>query len=387
VLAQPALLAQHFSAAGLAGQAVPYWLKAGQQALARSAMAEAVAQLRKGLDTLADMPDGPARRQYELDLQTTLGSALSATEGYSAADVDETLSRARALAPQLDRPEYLVSLHMGQWAFHCVRAEHRLALAQGEQLEQIGDSLNDGTTQLLGRLTHGGTCLFLGEFVTSRAVMERPIGVVDPARRPASMLDWLTGSPMVYTQEFLALTAEHGFPSYRVWALAFHGRWLITLGQPQKGIELITQGLAELRASGGVLLMQVLFTWLAEAYALLGQSAEVRNYLAEAARIVETTDERVFEAELSHRVPGNLLHATGERSAAEQYYRQAIAVAERQSARLLQLKASTSLARLRRDQGKRAEARDLLVPIYTWFTEGFDASDLKNAKALLDELA
>ncbi len=85
-------------------------------------------------------------------------------------------------------------------------------------------------------------------------------------------------------------------------------------------------------------------------------------------------------------MPGDLLNAAGDRSAAERHYRQAIAVAERQSAKLFQLRASTSLARLWRDQGKRAEARDLLRPIYNWFTEGFDAPDLKDAKALLDEL-
>ena len=118
-----------------------------------------------------------------------------------------------------------------------------------------------------------------------------------------------------------------------------------------------------------------------------GSAAEERNCLAEAARIVETTDERVSEAELLHRVPGDLLNAAGDRSGAEQHYRQAIAVAERQSAKLFQLRASVSLARLWRDQGKRAEARDLLGPIYNWFTEGFDAPDLKDAKALLDELA
>jgi predicted ATPase len=131
----------------------------------------------------------------------------------------------------------------------------------------------------------------------------------------------------------------------------------------------------------------MLFTWLAQAYAMLGQPAEERDCLAEAARLVETTEERQFEAELLHRVPGDLLNATGDPSGAERHYRQAIAVAARQSAKLFQLRASTSLARLWRDQGKRAEARDLLNPIYSWFTEGFDAPDLKDAKSLLDELA
>ena len=114
-------------------------------------MTEAVAQLRKGLDVLAGLPDGPWRQQQELDLQIALGSALTATKGWSAAEVGETLARARALAEQLDRPEYLVPLIVGQWAFHLVRAEHRLALALGEQLEQIGEARNDAAAQLLGR--------------------------------------------------------------------------------------------------------------------------------------------------------------------------------------------------------------------------------------------
>jgi predicted ATPase len=125
---------------------------------------------------------------------------------------------------------------------------------------------------------------------------------------------------------------------------------------------------------------------LAEAYAKLGQPIEGLNYLAEAAQIIETTEERVGEAEL-HRLRGDLLNAMGDRAATERDYHQALEFAKRQSAKLWELRAATSLARLWRDQGKRTEARDLLAPVYRWFTEGFDAPVLKQAKALLDELA
>jgi class 3 adenylate cyclase/tetratricopeptide (TPR) repeat protein len=441
VLAQPALLARHYTEAELAEQAVVYWLKAGQQALVRSAMTEAVAQLRKGLDALAGLPDGSWRQQQELDLQTALGPALTATKGNSAADANEALSRAGELAEQLDRPEYLVPILVSQWAFHFTRAEHRLALAIGEQLEQIGNVRNDTTAQLLGRYMHGTTRLYLGEFVAARAALERSVGLADSAHRTiaglaydpyvmvltflavtlaylgyidqarsrmdealsearrvghahtlvhglnlANWIDWLTRAPEVHLEEFLSLSAEHGFQHYLSWALAYRGRSLTVRGQAKEGLELLTQGLAELRSTGGAVNTSMLLTWLAEAYALAGV-AEERNCLAEAARIVETTDERVSEAELLHRVPGDLLNAAGDRSAAEQHYRQAIAVAEQQSAKLLQLRASISLAQLWRDQGKPVEARDLLRPIYNWFTEGFDALDLKSAKALLDKLA
>jgi tetratricopeptide (TPR) repeat protein len=203
----------------------------------------------------------------------------------------------------------------------------------------------------------------------------------------ANRMDWLTCSPMVYIEEVVALSTENAFPHYLGFALACRGKSLLALGRAREGLALVAQGLAELRASGGVASTPILLTWLAESHSMLGQPAEELKCLAEVAQIVETTEERVFEAELLHRVPGDLLNSIGDRSAAEQHYRQAIAIAERQSAKLFQLRASVSLALLWRDQGKRAEARDLLGPIYNWFTEGFDAPDLRDARALLDELA
>lgn len=181
VVVQPTLLAQHCAEAGLAEKAVGYWLNAGQQALDRSAMTEAVAQLRKGLDVLAGLPDGPWRRQQELDLQTALVSALTATGGEAA--VDETIAPARSLAEQLGQPKNLAPLIVSQWAFHCVRAEHRLALPLGEQLEQIAAARNDATAQLLGRLLQGATRFFLGELVPAHDVLTRSLGLAEPEHR------------------------------------------------------------------------------------------------------------------------------------------------------------------------------------------------------------
>jgi tetratricopeptide (TPR) repeat protein len=183
----------------------------------------------------------------------------------------------------------------------------------------------------------------------------------------ANWIDWLTRAPEMHLKEFLSLSAEHGFPHYLSWAEAFRGRSLVVSKQAQEGFALLTEGLAELRAAGAVVNTPMLLTWLAEAHGRLEQPAEALSCLAEAARIVETTDERVSEAELLHRVRGDLSNAAGDRSAAEQHYHEAIAVAERQSAKLLQLRASISLARLWRDQGKRSEGRDLLHSIYNCF--------------------
>ena len=440
---QPELLAHHFTEAGLAEQAVVYWLKAGQQALARSATAEAVAQLRKGLDVLAGLPDGLWRRQQELDLQIALRPALTATKGFAAADVGDALARARALAEQIDRPEHLVTLTIGQWVFHLTRSEHRLALPLAEQIEKIGEARNDVAAQLQGRRAQGLTRCYLGEFVAARALLERCHGLSDPAHRAvrgagsedpyalmlahlavtlaylgcidqarsrldealsearrlkhahtlavvliwATWIDSLTRSPELqrHAEELLALSTEQGFPFFLAGAIAFRGRSLTALAQAQEALELLTQGLMATRSTGAVSNTPIMLIWLAEAYARLGQSGEGLNCLAEAAQIIETTDERVHEAEL-HRVRGDFLNATGDRATAERNYRQALAVAQRQSAKLFELRSATSLARLWRDQGKVADAQALLAPIYNWFTEGFDAPDLMEAKALLDDL-
>jgi len=236
------------------------------------------------------------------------------------------------------------------------------------------------------------TLAFLGYIDQARARMDetllkarRHVHTLAHGLCFANWLDWITSSPMVHVEELLTLTTEHGFPFFLGLGLTFRGRSLTTCGQVQEGLVLLAQGQAELRAIGAVVSTSLLFTWLAEAYAKLDQPDEERRCLAEAARFIETNEERAFEAELL-RVQGDLLTACGGQPAAEQRYRQAIAVAEGQRAKLFQLRASTSLARLWRDQGRRTEARDLLAPIYGWFIEGFDAPVLKEAKALLDEL-
>jgi tetratricopeptide (TPR) repeat protein len=439
VKAHPALLAQHCTEAGLTEKAVNYRLIAGQQALDHSAMEEAVAQSRKGLNVLAAMPDGSWNKQTELDLLGTLAAALSATKGFAVDEVDQTLSRARTLAEQLDRPERLVPLIMSQFMFHFVRSEHRLALAQSHRLEQIGERRNDAGVVFLGRSTRGISHFSLGDFAAARTVLQRCVGFADPAvlsmgvkttdryavmltflavtlaclgfidqaqsrmdeafsraRRvghihtlanvfsQANCLDWLIRLPMVHVQELLTLTSE--FPWFMSFGRSFQGWSLITLGQANEGLALVKQALAEHRLAGSAYLTPMHLAFHAEAYAILGQPAKGLNCIAEAQQFVEIKHEGLYEAEL-HRIRGDLLSATGDRSAAERSYCEAVAIAERQCGKLFQLRASVSLARLWRDQGKHAEARNLLDPIYSWFTEGFDPPDLKDAKALLDELA
>ena len=180
----------------------------------------------------------------------------------------------------------------------------------------------------------------------------------------ASALDHVTGSPLMHAEELLALSIEQKFPQWSGLGTGVSRdvRWPRSdkhrkLRPAHPGVGAIARNRSRARP------MPRLLAWLANVSATLGQPAEAWNYLAEAARLVEATDERLYEAEVLYRVPGDLLNAAGDQAGAEQHYRQAIAVAERQSAKLFQLRASTSLARLWRDQGKHAEARDLLGPI------------------------
>ena len=204
----------------------------------------------------------------------------------------------------------------------------------------------------------------------------------------ANWIGWITRSPEMerHAEELLALSTEHGLPFFLGWATAFRGASLTALGQGQEGLSLITQGMAGIRATGAVIRHPDSAHAARRAYAMVGQPADGLNCLAEAAQIIETTEERCHEAEL-HRLRGDLLNATGDPSAAERSYHQALAVAKLQSAKLFELQASISLARLWCKQDRRGEARDLLAPIYGWFTEGFDTDDLKEAAALLAELA
>jgi predicted ATPase len=156
---------------------------------------------------------------------------------------------------------------------------------------------------------------------------------------------------------------------------------MVKNGDVTEGISLLRSGSAEYRATGTQTWIPYYIAFLARAYALAGQIEEAVTHLDDALQIVEKTGERWFAAELN-RHEGQLLLRQGHIEAAEELYRKALSIAREQEAK----RAVVSLARLRRDQGRHTEARDLLAPLYGWFTEGFDTPDLKEAKVLLDAL-
>jgi predicted ATPase len=194
-----------------------------------------------------------------------------------------------------------------------------------------------------------------------------------------------------HAEAAIALATEQEFPQWAALSMSMRGWALAMQGQGEEGMAQVRQGIAAYRATGAALIIPYLCTVLAEVCDRLGHLEDGLQALAEAHALVEQHDERYWEAEIARLRGVLLLHAErGVRNAeltAEACFQQALDVAHRQEAKSLELRAAMSLARLWQQQGQRAAAHELLAPIYGWFTEGFDTADLRDAKALLEELA
>ncbi len=191
-----------------------------------------------------------------------------------------------------------------------------------------------------------------------------------------------------YAQELTALGHENSASLMKAWGTMSDGGVLILTGRASDAIETLISGLTASRPTGTTIGRPIFLAWLARAYAELGQFDDAWRCVGDAMMAVETTKERWFEAEI-HRTAGEILMLSSEMDVAkvQARFQRALAIARDQRAKSYELRAAMSMARLWRDQGERQQARDLLAPVYGWFTEGFDTADLKQAKALLDALS
>jgi len=441
---QPDLLAQHCVEAGLVEKAVAYWLKAGQRAVARGSMAEAVAQLKKGLQLLPGIADATERHDQELGLQIALGQGQLATKGYTAPEPGTAFARARQLCEELNRSAQLGSVLRGQFVYCLVRGELEQAQNLAEELRHLGEASNDTMWKCFGLMFQGNVSVWLGKFSEGRAYYENALSLWDPkygafaatpenpyvaslchlsrallclghvdqarSRRDEAFaqarqlplynlvfvrvhawwgIDWVIagGKPeetmLRSAEEVLAISREQGFSQWLAVGNILHGWCLGTTGQAAEGMERLLNGITICRAAGVKIALPFCLMTLAEVCAQAGQPKEGLKRIVEATELVETTKERWAEAEI-HRMRGTLLLSRREDTAAEDSYRRALEIARQQQAKFWELRAAMSLARLWRDQDKKVEARELLAPVYGWFTEGFDTLDLKEAKTLLD---
>jgi len=441
-------LAHHYSRSENVEKAVEYLGRAGQQAVQRSAYADGINSLSMALNLLQRLPDGPERIQRELLLQLSVGPALIAVKGNAAAEVERAYARSRELCERLDDPPELFPALWGIWLMHLLRGELPECYDFAEQLLRRAKGAADPTLLLYANLALGNTSYFMGEFLRAREQLEKAISLYDPQRHQfdasryggggpgvsglslAAWSLWQLGYPdqalkrgtealalaqaltspfglafaegflaflhqfrretrsaQEHTESALALCAEHGFPQYLAWTSALRGWAIVQHGRYEEGIAQIQESLAAYRATGANLNRPYLLMLLAEACGEMGRLDHGLTALAEALAAGEEHENRVCEAE-SHRLKGELLLKNGKShyAEAEDSFDRAIEIARVRSAKSWELRATMSLAQLLRDTDRCQEARSMLAEIYNWFTEGFDTADLKEAKALLDEL-
>jgi class 3 adenylate cyclase/tetratricopeptide (TPR) repeat protein len=440
---QPELLAHHLTAAGDTERAADQWLKAGQHAAEHLAHLEAIGHFDRGLATLAALPEGPARDGKEIELQLARGPSLFTARGYISAEATGAYARARELAEHRDDTHQLFTAVYGLWqsanGAGSVIAARRLA---DRLLELTAGTADDGV-QLQAHHSAWTTCLYAGEPAAARDHCEAGRRLYDPERHRSHRLlygghdpgvcagytganvYWLLGYPekgLAIASEALALAERIAHPFSLEIALMNNAMHHLDRGEPELALQCLSA--AEILAAeqrlgfthepqflrGAALSAQGAFE---EAVAslrggLAGRLGATRSRpyglacLAEALVRQDEHDAAVaaaregleaqqqigqhrWQAEL-HRLEGIALLGLNRLKEAETALEQALRVARRQQARAYELRAATSLARLWGEQSRWAEARDLLAPVYGWFTEGFDTADLKEAKALLDGL-
>jgi class 3 adenylate cyclase/tetratricopeptide (TPR) repeat protein len=441
---QPELLAHHLTAAGDTERAVDRWLKAGQHAAARLAHLEAIRHFDRGLAALVALLEGPARDGREIELQLARGLSLFTAGGYSSAGAAEAYARARELAEQRGDPHQLFMAVYGLWqsangagrVLDCRRLSNRL--------QQLTAGKADDELRLQAHHSAWTTCLFAGEPAAACEHCEAGRRLYDPERHRSHRLlygghdpgvcagyvgaqvHWLLGYPekgLALGNEALALAERIAHPFSLVDALLSNTMLHLDRGAPElalqrleaaealvaeqrlgfvmeprflRGAALSAQGafeeavgcLREGLASrlGAMRLRLYGLAWLADALTRQGEHGAALAAARDGLSTEEKTGHRQWEAEL-HRLEGIALSGLNRREEGQTALEEALRVARRQQAKAYELRAATSLARLLGEEGRRAEARDLLAPVFGWFTEGFDTVDLTEAKALLNGLA
>jgi predicted ATPase len=358
------------------------------------------------------------------------------------------IEQAEALGQPPEDPLLLFSVLHGFWAASHVAFNADVCLDLAAQFLALAEKQKASFPLVLGHRNMGMSLLYAGDIAEGRAHYDQALALYDPAEhRPlatrfgqdvrVSVLSaraqalWLLGYPeaalagteqalkearemgqaatlmyalgvtglthifcgdyaaaLAQSDELVTLADEKGAAAWKAGGMVYKGFVSALTGEASDAIQQITSVVTALRSAGATFWASLLLSYLSKAYAELGQFEKAWRCIGEAMTAVETTKERMWEAGV-HRTAGEiaLLLPEPDAAKAETYFERALAVARQQQAKSWELRAAMSMARLWRDQGKRNEARELLAPVYGWFTEGFDTLDLKEAKALLDELS
>jgi class 3 adenylate cyclase len=445
---EPELLAYHYTEARQPEKAVPLWQKAGSLALKRLALTEAIAHLDKGVELVAALPASAERDGSELDLRTLLGTAWQGLKGYSTPEVWDNLHPALGLANSLRRNEPLVPILWGLFLQVLARGRVAESLSWVSQAVNAAETYHDADLLLVGNFAAVVGYFWLGDPIKTREHKDRVLALYSDERH-LRLADMLNNDPKTVSLIFSATsTWMLGYPDKAVkmnhagidharqvahpfnlgWALtvgttvfdhrgepeemlkrtaeaerlgrenslpflsaligpAWSGIGLIRKGQVAEGIASLESGIAAWWEVGGRAATPYWRSVLAEGMAELGDLDGALDLIDRIIAQVERPgwEERYYHAE-TLRLRGWILALSGDPGEAERSYVASLDWARQQQAKSWELRTATSYARLMRDQGRVAEAYELLAPIYAWFTEGFATKDLKEAKALLEEL-
>ncbi len=445
---RPELVARHFDEAGLFEKAVGYWLRAGRLAAGRSANVEAIAHLRSGLASLAVLPLGEPRSRSELSLHVALGAPLLATKGYASREADAVYQRAEQLSRELSSDADLFTAIRGLGYVYHVRANLREAKQLIDEAVDLACRIGDPAFLVEAFHFAGAVTFHLGDFQAARDWFQQGMDVCDQRGRYPSGIyginmstfcrayiahcDWHLGYPdralqtaeeglaiarkgarpfsIAIALDYLAmlhqfrrepeaalriaeeagsLCLEYRFDYYGAWSALVRGWAIAEQDRFQEGVAAYRAALKEFAQTGAGLRMPHYLGLLAAVHRKEREAAAGLELVAEAAQIAQRTQESWCNADLE-RERGELLlldASDDSREKAEAAFKRAIEIAIEQGAKMLELRASTALARVWAEHtDERRKAFDLLAPIYDRFTEGFDTPDLLRVRTLLGEL-
>lgn len=438
---QPEVLAYHYQEASNYRQAIRCWFDAGQRAQANSANVEAIANFRKALQLLNALPETPERTSREIGIQLALGIPLIAVRGYASVETREAFSRARTLCLQLgDIPEYFQAL-FGLWGHSWMGGKNDEALQMAEEFLARSQTLSDPVPLMMAHRVMGSTLLTIGDFQSSANHFEKTIKLstgkgkpplynlymVEPQAASLLLLSWdlwFLGYPdraLLRVSEALALgenlghpytvafahymtsvvhllrgdaarafdsaeksfemSREQRFSLYEILSRISRGRASGDLGRIEEARTEITLGIDEARRNGVGFMLPMMNSWLADMHVKAGENERALSIVEDCLANSSDATGRSWEAEL-HRQRAAILLTLDPTNVtdAEAVLKTSIDVARGQSARALELRATTGLAELWRTQGRPDEARALLEPICHWFDEGAETADLRRAR-------
>ena len=437
-------LAALFESARDFGRSAEYFLAGARHAVGLFAFREALSLAERGISVLRGMPDGPERLQHELGLQMIRGLALRMMKGWASPEIEPVFARARELCQQLGDPPQLFPVLWAITLFHAIKGDVAEYRRRADELMAEAERSGDPASLMAAHHLLGVCLEFAGDMAESSRVLDRGRELHDPeqhraytatfgldpgmiARAMSSRPLWVLGYPdraeararetlqlarsqrqpmtlvfaLLVTQgvhlvrgeasealtigeEVIALCNEFGLPQEREWSRSFQGAALAALGRLDEGIEQLTDSLAVQRAIGAGLVRSAFLAVLADLLRFAGRVDEALTAVAEGFAHAEQFGEGGYVAEL-HRAKAELLRVKGDIAGADASFAAAVDYARRQQARSFELRAATGWAQMLNASSRRAEARAVLEPIYSWFTEGLGTADLFAARTTLDQ--